>query len=208
MAYIYVIDGDMGAGKTSSMSLYAAWLKHHFPNTTLWSNYGLKGSKHFGSYKDFLEMANEEYSLALMDEATYTLDSRNFNSKGQVYFTQLLTYLRKLRITTFFTAVRMQTLDSRIRDLIDIYVYVRKRGGYHYYQFYEFGTGRLLKESVIPVAKMKYLLEQLDLYKTWKIVRPTELPEKEIFHTFVEKLDLANERYYAQDSIGGSLRGP
>lgn len=195
MSFVYVIDGEMGGGKTSFMSVLAAYLKHNFSNLTVWSNYGLRGSKDFTSYKNFLTMASLESSLVLVDEAHFTFDSRNFSAKGQVYFTELLYYLRKLRVTTFFTAVDMDTLDSRIRKIIDVYIFARKRGGYHWYEFYEYRTMRLLKRVQIPVAKMQFLLDQLDIYKTWKIVRPTELPDKD-FHTFVEHLDNANDRFY------------
>lgn len=199
MAYIYIVDGEMGGGKTSMMSLLAAHMAYQFPKLTVWSNYGLKGARPFTSYKDFLHFASLENTLVLFDESNFTLDSRNFAAKGQVMFTELLNYLRKLRATIFFSAVEMETLDSRIRKIIDVYIFARKRNGYHYYEFYEFRTMRLLKRTQIPVKKMKFLLDQLDIYKTWKIVRPTELPDdKDKFHRFVEALDVANDRFYTQ----------
>lgn len=199
MAYVYMIDGEMGAGKTSMMSLLAAYFSRRFDNLTVWSNYGLQGSRPFTSYRDFLTMASLPSSLALVDEGYMTFDARNFGSKGQINFTQLLYYLRKLRITVMFSAVDMDSLDNRIRKIIDVYVFARKRGGYHHYYFYEYRTMRLLKRVQIPTSKMKFLLQQLNLYKTWKIVRPIELPDKD-FHAFVDQLDIANDLFYTQAS--------
>jgi len=206
MAFVYVIDGDMGGGKTSFMSLMACYLSSVFPNLTVWSNYGLKGSRPFTSYKDFLEMASLDSSLVLLDEAYLTFDSRLFGSKGQIYFTELLYYLRKIRATIMFTAVDWETLDTRIRRVVDVYIFARKERGFHIYEFFHNKSGKLLKRVQIPVSRMQMILNHLDVYKTWKIVRPTELPDKD-FHTFVEWLDMANESYYAGQENGGAPGG-
>ncbi|WP_232700199.1 hypothetical protein [Brevibacillus daliensis] len=197
MSYIYVIDGEKGAGKTSFMSLFAYDMKMRFPDLTLWSNYELRGSRLFTSYTDFLEMAKLDNNLVVWDESYIDLDSRNASSnKGQMYLTQVFNLLRKFRATVMLTAVSMSTLDSRVREEIDVYVFARVRGQYTEYEFYDFRNGRLLKRSMVKRDLMKRVLNEMKLFKTWRPVIPIQQPNKDTFPEFHKQLVAYNDNYY------------
>ncbi|MGG0753106.1 hypothetical protein [Brevibacillus laterosporus] len=196
MAYICVIDGEKGAGKTTFMSLFAMLMLESFPSTTLWSNYELRHAQPFVSYTDFLTMASLDFNLVLWDEAYTSMDSRNAsNNKGQMYLTQIFNLLRKIRTILVMSAVNMKSLDSRVREDIDIYIFARIKKGSTVYEFYDYRTERLLNRKVVNRDRMKALLGDVHLFKSWRPVSPLILPDKDSFPIFAEKLKVINDEW-------------
>ncbi|MGC5328953.1 AAA family ATPase [Brevibacillus sp. SYSU BS000544] len=197
--YIIIVDGQQGSFKTSFMSVIAHQMGYFMGDRlSLFSNYELKDSKPFRSYTDFLEVAKCHTSLILLDEAQATLSSRGFSNKGQNSFTELMLFLRKLRTTMFLTSVRFEFIDSRIREICDIYIYATEENGFVTYDIFDFQRVRFIKRVQISVAEYKNILTQLNLFRTWRPVRSTSLPDEKTFQLFLEKLIIENDKYWEQ----------
>lgn len=201
--YIIIVDGQQGSFKTSFMSVIAHQMDYFLGDRmTLFSNYELKDSKPFTSFLHFLEVAKCHTSAILLDEAQATLSSRGFSNKGQNNFTELMLYLRKLRTTMFLTSVRFEFIDSRIRDICDIYIYATEERGYVTYNIFDFQRKIHLKTVQISVVRYKSILNQLNLFRTWRPVRSTALPDERTFQLFLERLILENDKYWEQVTQG------
>ncbi|MGK5654961.1 hypothetical protein, partial [Brevibacillus formosus] len=189
---------QMGSFKTSFMSVVAHQLCFQGGGIDLFSNYELKGSKPFRSYTDFLEVARSESSVICLDESHTTLSSRGFSNKGQTLFTDLLLYLRKMRTTLFCTSVRMEFIDSRVREICDTYIYATNNRGYVTYEIFDFQQKRHIKTVQISEKRFLEVLKALELFKTWRPVRRAELPDDKNFDIFMDTLIVENEKHYMQ----------
>lgn len=192
---VFVFDGVMGAGKTLGASIYAKYVQER-TGCTLFSNFGLKGSKEFLHLKDFLKVADEKSSIIVLDESHMDLDSRNFNLNSVKFLTQIVFFLRKLRCSLFLTSPLFSNLDSRVQGVTAIYCPVAKDKNYFYYPFYDWQrkiylkTKKINREQAINIAK--------NLYDTYAIVTPLEYPEtRQEYLEFVTEL----KRKIAQKSL-------
>ncbi|HHT7203765.1 hypothetical protein PDK24_28165 [Bacillus cereus] len=190
MSNLIVIDGFLGAGKTLGMS----YLAHHYQsksNCTLYSNYGLANAKPIKNLVDFIDVAKQESSIVCLDESHLDLSSRDFNSNSVKFFTNLIFYLRKMRCTLIMTTPMFSNLDSRVRDITNVYISVRKDKNFFYYDFYDVEREQFLKRK-----RIRYdLITQIGshLYDTYSIVTPLEYPsKKEEFNEFLKELKQVN----------------
>lgn len=188
-----VFEGALGTGKTNGAVIYANYIKALSPETTLYSNFGMKGAKDFTSLYDLYEIANNFSSIVVLDEAHIDLDSRSFNSNHVKFISQTSFYLRKLRTTFIMTSPLFENLDSRIRGITNMLVRVTKDKNYFYYDSYDVQAMKYLKSKRI----LKKNAFKMDLYDTNSIVSPVEVPKDKVaFEAFLVNLKKYTENYY------------
>lgn len=192
--YVVGFDGKLGVGKTFGMSLLA---QHYRQKTgcTLYSNYGLKNSKLFTNFEQFLDVAQQPSSIICLDEAHTDLDARSGNTNAVKYFTHLLFYLRKIRATLFFTTPDISTVDFRVRSIMNAYCNVRKNKSSFYYDFWEPNTGHKLRGYKIDQQRAFAISSQV--YDTHKMVVPMDFPEtKQDYSSLINQLKSISDDYY------------
>lgn len=186
-------EGIMGSGKTSRMSLDALMFKKKFPNLTLYSNYGLKGSEPFTDFKQFMDIPFNEHTLICLDESHMDLSNRDFSTNSVKFFTNLIFYLRKLNCTIFMTSPLFENLDSKVRAVTNILVRCRKKEGYFIANYYSLDTGELIKSFSVDDSFIKAYASQI--YDTYTICIPLEYPiKREDFLIVFTKMKENNER--------------
>lgn len=193
MVNVVAFEGQMGNGKTLGQSILAKILQAE-TGCTLYSNYGLKGSKPFTSFNDFLDVAVQPHSIVCLDEVHNDIDSRDFNTNAVKYFSHIAFYLRKMRCTLFMTTPLFENIESRVRGVTNIVVSVSKDKNYYYYPFYDWQSMKPLK-----VKKVKKELAHMvanEIFDTYAMVTPLEYPEnRQEFKKLLEDLKLANTQY-------------
>lgn len=176
------IMGGLGAGKTFFTSLLAHYIKEQSAmagvNLSLFSNYDLKDSYTMTDYRDWYKVAEQDTSIICWDEAHRVFNSRNWNSFANGIVTDVAMYTRKLRSIQIYASPNVQNIDSRIRDIIEIVVIMRRdNAGFHLY-FKDYQSGELLRKAFIPEFKAKKIYK-LNLYDTYSFVRGFPLPKDE-----------------------------
>lgn len=204
---VVIIDGIMGAGKTLGMTLLTTYFSLK-SGCTQYSNYGIRGSKPFTHYRDFIDVAMQPSSVIALDESHTDLDSRNFNTNAVKFFTHLVFYFRKMRTTMFLATPIMETLDNRVRSVCNLYCRCSKDQNYFYYDMYDLQANRFLRRYKIKQELAFEIASQL--YDTHNIVTPMEFPsDREEFKSLIHDLKETIDKYYLDKSVrsvGGGLR--
>jgi len=188
-----LIQGGLGTGKTLIMTILAHYLKEQAMKkgvtVELFSNYDLKDSTTMLDYTDWYKVAEADTSIICWDEAHVVFNNRAWSKFGQGIATEVAMYTRKLRSIQIYATPNVGNIDSRIRDIIEVVVTMRKdNAGYHLY-FTDFQTKEFLKKAFIPAWKAKRIYK-LNLYDTYAFVRGFPLPAHERqANEFWEKLD-------------------
>jgi hypothetical protein len=199
--YIWIFDGTLGAGKTLGMTLFS----HYYADrtgATIFSNYG-GGHKQIQDYRFLLDVAKQRSSIIQIDEAQVSFDSRFFARKGQVYMTQLLFYLRKLRATMFLSSPSIDNIDSRVRQITNIYVFCENKRGMFNYTLFDFQSGKQLRKFALPHQKAFDFVS--NKFETGTIVEPFEFPTDDtLFKAFLHEIKETNQQYI-QESQSGRL---
>jgi len=198
VAHHIFIQGPLGSGKTFTMSLLAHYWRNKVRlrggDVMLFSNYGLLDSYPMDHYTDWYEVARAQGSICCWDEAQHIADSRQALKRSSVAMTKLLMYVRKMRSVQIYCSPSIQNVDSRIRQLVEVLINVRRVGDkglsldFYDYQARHYGTnGRFLHSQFIPRSKMERIF-RLKLYDTFEMVQGfpmpvTERQEKEFFET-------------------------
>lgn len=195
--YLMGFDGPLGSGKTLGMSVMAQYYRQK-TGCTLYSNYGLKNSKMFTSFDQFLDIAKQPSSIICLDEAHTDLDSRSGNTNVAKYFTHMLFYLRKLRCTLFFSSPSIANIEFRVRSIMNVYCQVQKNRNSFLYNMYDLQSERFLR--TLKVNQQKVFAIGHQIYDTHKMVVPIEFPEKkEDYLKILTDLKNTSDQYY----IGG-----
>lgn len=184
MPHFVGFQGALGHGKTLNASLLALmWANATDNKTKVFSNFDLKGSISFDHYSKWFDVADALGSLIVWDEAQLQFD-RRFWSRNTIA-SQILNMTRKLRAVHLFVTPVINTLDSRILDLIEVLVTVRKREGYGIFlDFYEYqdkrygNYGRHIKTKFMPWITFKKVI-RINLYDTYQMVYPFQEPRTE-----------------------------
>lgn len=171
--YVMNFEGIMGNGKTLGMSIMAKYFQEQ-TGCTIYSNYGLKGSKHFSNFTDFLDVAIQPHSIVCLDEVHNDIDSRDFNTNSVKYFSHIVFYLRKMNCTLMMTTPLFENVESRIRGVTNIVVPVRKDKYYYYYPLYDWQSMKYLKTKKIKKDKAHMVAGQI--FDTYAMVEPLEYP--------------------------------
>jgi hypothetical protein len=198
MANLIIMDGYMGSGKTFGMSLKALlWQK--MSDCSIYSNYGLIGSKPFIAFEDFIKVAGEESSIITLDESHIDLSSRDFNTNSVKFFTNMIFYLRKMRGTLIMTSPLFDNIDSRVREVTNLYAHVSKDNDFMYYDWYD-----VQKQSFMYTEKVSLELTASIapyIYDTYSMVTPLSYPDKR------EQYNLIFEQMKAENDLFLNLKG-
>lgn len=192
--YLMGFDGRMGEGKTFGMSLLAQHFRQK-SGCTLYSNYGLAGSKLFTTFDQFLDVAQQPSSIICLDEIHTDLDSRSGNTNISKYFTHMIFYLRKLRCTIMFASPLISNVEYRVRGVMNVYCQVSKTKNKFRYEMWDMQSGAYLRTMTVNQQKAFAIGHQI--YDTHKMVVPMEFPStKEEYNTIINKLKDLSDQYY------------
>lgn len=197
---VIMFEGYMGKGKTLGATLFAKDIEQR-SNAVLYSNYGLKGAKPFTSFRSFLDVANEPSSIVVLDEAHIDLDSRSYNTNAVKFFTTLVFYLRKLRCTLILTSPLFTNIDSRVQNVTQLLVPVKKTRKEFIYPIINYETGELIRTRRIKQEDAFRISESL--FDSYSMVTPLEYPQsREEFNSLLEELKIKNAEYI-DSALGG-----
>lgn len=204
MPHLIGFVGSLGAGKTTGASLFP-WLWKNAVEARggalkLFANYDLYGAERMDAPEDWYKVAEAHGSVCIWDEAHRTFDSRRWNKFENILATELLTFVRKMSAIQVFATPSIMRLDTRIREILEILIVVRKTGAGTYYDFYDYQAdfggryGKYLHTKFLPKSKMA-AIHRLNLFDSHSFVSKFPLPktEKEA-KKFMEELEAAHLR--------------
>jgi hypothetical protein len=201
--YVFSFSGIMGSGKTLGQSIMAKQLQAK-TNCTLYSNYGLKGSKPFTSFRDFLDVAVQPSSIVCLDEVHNDIDARDFNTNAVKYFSHIVFYLRKMRCTLFMTTPLFENVESRVRGVTNILIPVEKDKDNYYYPMYDWQGMKYLKTKKIAKEKAHEVASLI--FDTHSMVVPLEYPaNRNDFTDLLTEMKKANDQYFISQSAVRSV---
>lgn len=183
MAHHFFIQGPLGSGKTFLMSLLA----HHWKEKVarygghieLFSNYGLKDSYPMSHYTDWYKVAQAQGSIVCWDEAQMAFSNRKWSRYGSTLATEVLMFTRKMQSVQIYCSPSIKNVDSRIRDIVEVLVNVRKVGDKGFsLHFTDYQTGEFMQKQFIPMFKAK-LIFKAALYDSFNMVQGFPLPSTE-----------------------------
>ncbi|MFP7202626.1 zonular occludens toxin domain-containing protein [Lysinibacillus halotolerans] len=197
MAHHFFIQGPLGSGKTFLMS----YLAHHWKakvemltgkRLELFSNYELKDSTPMDSYEDWYKVAEAQGSIVCFDEAQMAFSNRRWSKYGSTIATEILMYTRKMQAVLFYCSPSIRNVDSRIRDIVEVLITVRKIGDHGFsLHFVDYQTGEFMQKQFIPMWKAKKVFK-LNLYDTHQMVKGFPLPgterQAEVFFNTLEEI--------------------
>ena len=201
MAHHFFIQGPLGSGKTFLMSYLAHHWKMKVEQQTgkqlqLFSNYELKDSLSMDSYTDWYKVAEAQGSIVCFDEAQMAFSNRRWSKFGSTIATEILMYTRKMQAVLFYCSPSIRNVDSRIRDIVEVLITVRKIGDKGFsLHFVDYQTGEFMQKQFIPMWKARKVFK-LNLYDTHQMVKGFPLPQterqsEEFFNTLEEIHDVA-----------------
>ncbi len=184
MPHFILIEGGLGAGKTLMASVLAHyWRIRSGGEARIFANYDLAGATPFDRADRWLEVADARGSVIIWDEAQTQYDRRLWTRN--TFATQIFNMTRKLRAVHVFINPVGANLDSRILDLVEVFIHVRKsQNRAIYLDMYEFQDkrfgqwGRQLRTARISWARVKQLFA-LELYDTDQMLYPFPSPKTE-----------------------------
>lgn len=194
MAHHIFIQGALGSGKTFMMSVLA----HHWKekvqakagNIELFSNYDLLDSHTMSHYTDWYKVAEAQGSICCWDEAQMAFSNRKWSNYGNSLATEVLMFTRKMQAVSFYCSPSINNVDSRIRQIVEILITVRKIGdkGFQLH-FQDYQTKEFMMTQFFPMFKAKKIFKK-NLYDTYNMVQSFPLPSNERQgNEFFEKLE-------------------
>lgn len=204
MSNLIMFDGYMGSGKTALMSISALYYQK-ISNCTLFSNYGLVGSVPFTSFDDFKKVALCPSSIICLDESHLDISNRDFNSNSVKFFVNMVFFLRKLRCTLMMTSPLFMNIDSKVRDVTNIYIHCSKYNGFLNYEYYDAERLQFIKKSRISENTISKIMPYV--YDTYELCTPLLYPKdrQEYLSVFSDVKNL-NKQYMS--SLRSSVDAP
>lgn len=199
MAHHFFIQGPLGSGKTFLMSLLATHWKERTEGrggtVELFSNYELKDSTAMNHYEDWYKVAEAQGSIVCIDEAQMAFSNRKWSKYGSTLATEVLMFTRKMQAVMVYCSPSIKNVDSRIRDIVEVLVNVRKIGDSGFsLHFTDYQTGLFMHKQFIPMWKAKKIFK-MGLYDSFNMVQSFPLPatEKE-GKVFFERLEEIHDK--------------
>lgn len=169
------IFGQQGSGKTLLAVLLSRLIQRADPAVTLYTNVtNVTGDESFVTIGDLSEFPFErgKPKILLLDEAMFSIDSRNASSNVNQLWSRALAYFRKSDvIATFYCTHRPSMLDSRFRDQLDAVIMCRKNPTHFDYLYIDM-VSQMRKAFQIP--KHKYVFDTAN-YDTRDFPLPIEV---------------------------------
>lgn len=189
MPHTIAIEGALGAGKTTMACIMAQLYKGQVEklggSIELFSNFDMRGATPMDDYKDWYKVAAARGSICIWDEAHRVVDSRQALKHENILTSHLLTYARKMASIQIFVSPSINNLDTRVRQLTEVLIRVRKIGNkgisfdYFDYQAQSFGPyGKKLNSRFISASRIKRI-HKLNLFDSHSMVGGFPLPKTE-----------------------------
>lgn len=188
MAHMYAITGALGAGKTTMASIIAwAWklaVEARGGHVRLFANYDLRGADRLDKTEDWFRVAEAHGSICVWDESHRSFDSRKFGRLENILATEILTFARKMASVHVFATPSVNRLDTRLREMIEVLIVVRKGNGGTYFDFYDFQAdfggkyGKYLHTKFLPHYNRRKV-HRLNLFDSYSFVNEFPLPKTE-----------------------------
>lgn len=204
MPHLICISGPLGAGKTTAASLFP-WLwkntaEFRGAHLELFANFDLYGARRMDKPSDWYTVAEEHGSVCIWDEAHRSFDSRKFSAYENILATELFTFVRKMAAIQVFATPSVGRLDTRIREIIEVLIMVRRLGNGVYFDFYDFQNdmggrfGKYLHTKYLPNHKLAAIYK-MNLFDTYSMVGKFPLPNNEAAgDKFLVELEAAHMR--------------
>lgn len=182
MPHFVMLQGALGAGKTLTASVLAhRWARAS--GARIFSNFDLRGSQPFRTWKTWYDVADALGSILIWDEAQIQFDRRLWSR--HTIATELFLLSRKLRAVHIFCTPVGVNVDGRILQLVEILGNVRKLPGvgiaidfYEYQDQRQGPLGRYIGTRYIPWKIVRRLF-RARLYDTFQTVYPFSMPSTE-----------------------------
>ncbi|HDR4393677.1 TPA: ATPase [Bacillus cereus] len=206
MAHHIFVQGPLGAGKTFIMSVLAHhWKQKAFEqgaDIKLFSNYGLLDSYPMSNYTDWYEVSKAQGSICCWDECQMAFSNRKWSKHGSIIATEVMMFTRKMKSVQIYCSPSINNVDSRIRQIVEILVDVRKIGNKGFsLRFMDYQTGEFLNKTFLPMSKAKRYFG-LNLYDTYAMVQGFPLPPTEReSDKFFEKLEEIHDRSRGKKAV-------
>jgi hypothetical protein len=161
--------GDMGSGKTLYMTHYC--LKYYCDQgryQSAQSNYHITSpdpSRPVAllTHEHFKTLENLTDALVIIDEAYLWLDSRRSASKANRDVSYLVLQSRKRGFDILYAAQVRSSVDLRLRDLSEMWVYCEKQeNGFHYTEIWRSSTIPKIRERFLPRASAEKVFPYFD----------------------------------------------
>lgn len=188
MPHLIGIVGPLGAGKTTLASFWPWIIKQAVEmrggHLKLFANYELYGAEQMLVKEDWYKVAEAHGSICVWDEAHRHFDSRKFNQFEQIFATDLLTLVRKMAAIQVFATPSINRLDTRIREILEVLIVIRKSGTGTHYDFYDYQAdfagryGKYLRSLFLPHKKMRQI-HALNLFDSHVFPSKFPLPKNE-----------------------------
>lgn len=137
---IYGFFGDLGSGKTLSMTKYVYW--HYLTGYDVYSNYKLS-FKHKIINADFVQKVVKEdlnfsgKTIFCLDEIDMYMDSRRSAKEKNLLISYFIKQIRKKNIKLFYTTQAEHLIDKRLRGLTRTHVQCKSTDLYLYKKYSE-----------------------------------------------------------------------
>lgn len=201
MAHHILLEGGLGAGKTFGMVLLSWYIKLQTEKRgayiQLFSNFEAKDSIEIMRYQDWYKIAQAQGSICMWDEAHITFNNRAWAGKGSTVITDTMMYTRKMQSLQMYATPSINNVDSRLRQIIEIKITMRKEPrGFRFY-FVDYQTGEHLRTVYISMQQAKKIFA-LQLYDTFSFVRrfPVPTTDKTIKEFFDRLEEIHDENRY------------
>lgn len=198
-------EGQLGAGKTLGMTVFTwyfslaagtnvlsnlplrqeAFARHRLKNPDFWLGY-------LAEYADFVDLAKRGGGIVAWDELHQSMDSRTWQRKTQIYWTEFAMYLRKINAPMFFTSQSVTNqVDVRIRQIVDGIVVCSRSSGQFTYRLFDAISGQHRKTWRFP----RFFIQRFfSVFDSYRIVRPVRFPTTDrAYVDFLDKLQAAIE---------------
>jgi hypothetical protein len=168
--------GQMGAGKTSAMSVLAVYL-HVATKAHLSANYGLlediagvEPATRIESLDDIQELPP---GIFCFDEAWLTLDSRNYKEKVNIDMSTWINQTRKKKVICFYTTQHIRQIEMRMRNATDILIFCEKKPEGHWLTFIDWQYRKVGRRFLITHEQMRqFYTPPLKIYDTYEVLKP------------------------------------
>jgi ABC-type dipeptide/oligopeptide/nickel transport system ATPase subunit len=159
------IFGPQGSGKSFVAMVLARSLQRQYPFLHIYTNMNVAGDN-ITTITDLAQMPLdlEQPKILIVDEAYFTLDSRNSSSKQNRIWSKVFAFFRKANVVlAVFITHRPRMIDINIRDQLDYVIMCRKNPTHFDYLMMDM-VSHQLKPFQIPKVKEVFDFANYDTY--------------------------------------------
>jgi hypothetical protein len=150
------IFGPQGSGKSFIAMVLARSLQLQYPFLYIYTNMNVRGDR-IKTISDLAEMPLDRSfpKVLIVDEAYFTLDSRNSSSKQNRIWSKVFAFFRKANvILTVFITHRPRMIDVNIREQLDYVIMCRKNPTHFDYLLMDLVSHELVPFQVPKVSEV------------------------------------------------------